>query len=75
MNRKLLFAAFLLALTLTFIAVHHQLTNAASNMAPPPRQAPPLEEYAGTWPLRWWQASQPGRSSPGEAAKMFCSGM
>jgi photosystem II stability/assembly factor-like uncharacterized protein len=46
MTRKLLFAAFLLTLALTFVALHHQLTNAAPNMAPPPQQAPPLEQYA-----------------------------
>ncbi len=46
MTRKLLLAAFLLTLVLTAFVVHHQLTNAAPNTAPPPRHAPSLEEYA-----------------------------
>ena len=36
MARKLLFSAFLLTLALTAVAAHHQLTNAAPNVAPPP---------------------------------------
>ena len=46
MTRKLIFAAFLLTVVLTVVAAHHQLTNAAPNMAPPPKTAPPLEQYA-----------------------------
>ncbi len=46
MTRKLLLVAFLMTLGLTGIALHHQLTNAAPDMAPPPRQAPPLDQYA-----------------------------
>ena len=46
MTRKLLFAAFILALTLTFVAARHQLTNASPNVAPPPQHAPPLEQVA-----------------------------
>ncbi len=43
MTRKLLLAAFVLTLVLTGLAAHHQLTNAAPNMASPPRNASPLE--------------------------------
>lgn len=46
MTRKLLFAAFLLALVLTFVAARHPLTNASPNVAPPPKHAPPLEQTA-----------------------------
>ena len=46
MTRKLLFAAFVFTLTLTVFAAHHPLTNAAPNMAPPPRHAPPIEPKA-----------------------------
>ncbi len=45
MTRKLLIVAFVLAIALTIFAAHHQLTNAAPNMAPPPKHAPPIEQY------------------------------
>ncbi|CAG0936842.1 hypothetical protein TFLX_05738 [Thermoflexales bacterium] len=42
MTRKWLYVAFLVTLALTVIGAQHQLTNAATNGAPPPQHAPSL---------------------------------
>lgn len=56
MNRKLLVGAFLLTVVLTLVAVSHQLTNAAANMAPPPQHAPVI----GPTPTPTWHVIQGG---------------
>jgi len=46
MARKVLFAAFLLTLALTGVAMNHQLTNAAPNVLPPPKHVE-IEQLVG----------------------------
>jgi len=72
MTRKLLFAAFLVTLALTVIAAHHQLTNAAPNMAPPPKNAPPLEIYAERFQM---SASQVASAAQLQASAAYTTPM
>jgi hypothetical protein len=55
----------LLTLALTLIGAQHCLTNAAPNMAPPPRDAPPLEVVAANYARKAALASfEPAEPNP-----------